>query len=365
MVCATSSTGRCDEAEAADGQLQSTAKAWPEADAMFHRDPRWLGGDDAYSIDLGGGRVAWFFGDSFVAPSVPGQRRGSTMVHNSVGIQRGYDPTHAQFKAYWRVADGKPTSFFPDDGIHYFWPGGSLLVDGKLLLFFMQAHTKEANNAMGFDTDGWAAALIDNPEADPDRWRIRWLDAPQNDFRVLVGSASIVRDGEHVVAFSVGGDTHDVYLVRWPRNDVSTGNLVRSEWWTGAERGWVAQSSLRALPTPLLTQGQTEFTVHFSRRLDCYLQFQFAGFPRTPVGFRTARALTGPWSLLTPCYRPEELGQIKSSLMLYAAKAHPEQASQDLALTYASNTFELEQLLDSPEIYYPHFFTVELGQPAK
>ena len=65
---------------------------WPEADAMFHRDPNWLGGDDAYSLDLGAGRVAWFFGDSFVAPSVPSERRGTTMVRNSVGIQTGYDP---------------------------------------------------------------------------------------------------------------------------------------------------------------------------------------------------------------------------------------------------------------------------------
>ena len=41
--------------ESPDQPLRVTAVAWPEADAMFHRDPRWLGGDDAYSIDLGNG----------------------------------------------------------------------------------------------------------------------------------------------------------------------------------------------------------------------------------------------------------------------------------------------------------------------
>ena len=76
-----------------------TAEAWPEADVLFHRDPRWLGADDAYSIDLGEGRVAWFFGDSFVAPTVAGQRKGTTMVRNSIGIQTGYDPTRAKFKS--------------------------------------------------------------------------------------------------------------------------------------------------------------------------------------------------------------------------------------------------------------------------
>ena len=104
-----------------------TAEVWREADALFHRDPQWLGGDDAYSLDLGDERVAWFFGDSFVAPTSPGERRATTMVHNSIGIQTGYDPTTADFKTYWRNTDGKPTSFFPDDGKHYFWPGGSIL----------------------------------------------------------------------------------------------------------------------------------------------------------------------------------------------------------------------------------------------
>lgn len=27
-----------------------SARAWPEADALFHRDARWLGGDAAYSV---------------------------------------------------------------------------------------------------------------------------------------------------------------------------------------------------------------------------------------------------------------------------------------------------------------------------
>ena len=31
--------------------------------------PRWLGGDGAYSIDLGGDRTLWLFGDSFIATS--------------------------------------------------------------------------------------------------------------------------------------------------------------------------------------------------------------------------------------------------------------------------------------------------------
>jgi hypothetical protein len=345
--------------------LIATASVWTEADAMFHRDPEWLGGDDAYSLDLGQGRVAWFFGDSFVAPTSPGKRRTAKMVHNSVGLQTGYDPTTAQFKTYWRHSDGKPTSFFPDDGKHYFWPGGSILIEGKLLVFFMQAWTKDPTNAMGFETDGWAATLIDNPTESPERWRMTRLDAPQNDFDVLVGSASLVRDGDHLVAFSVGNKGHEVFLVRWTWNDAAIGDLSRPEWWAGAERGWIPQSELSEIPGPIMTKGQTEFSVIYSNDLQTYLQFQFAGFPVSPIGLRTSPEITGPWSNVLPVMEPGEFATLSPGLMLYAAKTHPELTSDGLALTYASNTHKLEQLLDSSTLYYPRFVRVKLERSAQ
>jgi len=127
-----------ESAPTAEPEVRVTAEAWPEADAMFHRDPRWLGGDDAYSIDLGNGRIAWFFGDSFVAPTVEGDRKGCTMVRNSVGLQTGDDPVRADFKCYWREKDGKPVSFISNDDPDYYWPGGGVLNDGKILAFFMR-----------------------------------------------------------------------------------------------------------------------------------------------------------------------------------------------------------------------------------
>lgn len=340
-------------------------EAWPEADALFHRDGAWLGGDDAYSLDLGDGRVAWFFGDSFVAPTTPGERRGSSMVHNSVGIQQGYDPTTAEFKAYWCEKDGKPASFFPDDGHHYFWPGGSILIEGKLLVFFMQSWTKDPSNAMGFDTDGWAATLVENPNDPPDQWILRRLEAPQNTFDILVGSASLVRDGDYLVAFSVGDKEHDVYLVRWPWSEAAGGSLANPEWWNGPDAGWVPQHDLDHLPTPIMHKGQTEFTVVDSPAGKGYLLFQFEGFPVTPIGVRTAPALIGPWSPVKPFLSADELMPSSPGLMLYAAKAHPEQKCAGLALTYASNTHKLEQLLDSSSIYYPRFVRLKFQRPAK
>ena len=362
-VAVSASAALGEEAKSTQNDLNVTASAWPEADAMFHRDPRWLGGDDAYSVDLGRGRVAWFFGDSFVAPTTPGQRRGTTMVRNSVGLQTGYDPTTSKFKAYWREEDGKPKSFIADEGKEFLWPGGSLLVDGKLLMFMMRA--RDANRKLAFDVTGWGAVLIENLDVSPDQWKVRKLTAPQNPFGVLVGSASLVRDGDHLVAFSVSSEAHDVHLVRWRLSDAFEGDLTKPQWWAGSKVDWVDQEKLTELPSPVFKGGQTEFTVHFSRPLKCYIQIQFAGFPLSPIGFRTARVLTGPWSELDNFYEPKKIKSDDPEQMLYAAKAHPEQTTDGLAMTYCSNTFQLESLFENLELYFPRFLQLKLTPAAK
>jgi hypothetical protein len=40
------------------------ASAWREADQIFRRDPHWVGADVASSVDLGGHRTLWLFGDT-------------------------------------------------------------------------------------------------------------------------------------------------------------------------------------------------------------------------------------------------------------------------------------------------------------
>ena len=85
------------------------ATAWRDADQLFRSDPRWLGGDVAYSIDLSQGRVLWLFGDSFIANKPGKTRRQSAFVHNSIAIETGYDPAHASMKFYWPESNGKPS----------------------------------------------------------------------------------------------------------------------------------------------------------------------------------------------------------------------------------------------------------------
>ena len=103
---------------------------------------------------------------------------------------------------------------------------------------------------------------------------------------MLVGSASLVRDGDYLVAFSVGDKEHQVFLVRWPWNDAAAGDLSRPEWWTGADGGWVSQAELIELPAPIMEGGQTEFTVIHSPSLQILLAISVCRLSR--IADRTA-----------------------------------------------------------------------------
>lgn len=340
----------------ADALALPAAEQWPEADALFRRDPDWLGGDDAYSIDLGGGRVAWFFGDSFVEPSTPGERRGTTMVRNSIGIQRGYDPVTADFTAYWRRNGDRPSSLIAEDGDDFYWPGGGVVLDDALLLFLMRAQNADA--ALNFRTTGWGAILAENLDLPPDQWHITKLDVPQNQFDVLVGSGSVLAAGDFVYAYS--HSAQGIVLLRWDRDAAAQGDLSKPQWYDAQHGSWTPQNKVTALPTPLFAPGQTEFTVHRQQKHRRYLQVQFMGFPQTPVGYRTAPELTGPWSALQPLFMPEEMYALDEQIMLYAGKLHPEQHCEGTALTYASNAFSLKRIVDDNSLYYPRFARVRL-----
>lgn len=329
--------------------------AWPEADLLFHRDPQWLGSDDAYSIDLGGGRVAWFFGDSFVEPQTPGERRGTTMVRNSVGLQTGYDPTTAEFKAYWSHDGWRPTSYVPDDGEVFSWPGGGAVSDGKLLLFLMKARNAKA--FLNFENVGWGAVLLERLDRTPDQWKITKLDAPQNEWEALLGSGGVVCEGEFVYAFS--HRANGIQLVRWDRRSAFAGDLSNPRWYDSRSRQWTDQGDLAEPPPPIFSPGQTEFTVHRLKQSNQYVQVQFLGFHQTAMMYRTAPELTGPWSELQPLYAPEELFLGDPEVMLYAGKLHPEQVADGLALTYASNAFQLSRVVDDDSLYYPRFARVK------
>jgi hypothetical protein len=359
MSCAAAN----GSAEAGAGPLPIVAAPWPEADALFHQDPRWLGADDAYSVDLGNGRVLWLFADTFIATTAADARREATMIHNSVGIEEGYDPSRAAMKFYWRTDGGKAGSFFPEQDGDWYWPGDGIRVGPVLLVFLMKIH-RTGDGAFGFAAAGWDAALVTNPDDEPASWQMKQVVCPQNPFGVVVGSAGVLRSGDFIYAFgSREPAVHDIYVVRWTVSAVVRGDLQAPQWWDGTTKSWVGQGELPPKPQPVFTDGATEFTVHYEPRSNAFMEIQTLGFGAAQVAMRSAIALTGPWSPPQVFYRPPEADI--SGVFNYAAKAHPELkgAGADLVLTYVTNATDFSRLVEDTRLYYPKFLKANITGP--
>ncbi len=329
------------------------ASAWPEADHLFRRDRHWVGADGAYSIDLGQGRTLWLFGDTWIDPSGRHTRQGARMIRNSVAIQTGSDPSGADIAFYWHeTTQGEPAPFFADEGDAWFWPGHGIRLGDRLLLFLMRIRSSQAG--LGFESAGWNAVMVSNPDEAPSSWRVSRLETPRNALGVVVGSASIFRSGQHVYAFGSQESvkSHPMYVVRWRVESVLRGDLRAPEWWAGVDVGWVPDTSLAAR-WPAFEAGQSELTVHYDSVAHQFVGVQHVGFGPADLTLRAAPDVIGPWSEPRMIYRPAEY--YRPNIMIYAAKAHPQLTGADLIVSYATNTFHFAEQLTDSLIYYPRF----------
>jgi len=329
------------------------AAPWPEADALFRRDPAWRGGDGAGSIDLGGGRVLWLFGDSFVAPrDAPPGRQAAELVNNTVGIQPGYDPVAAEFQTFHRTVEGAPAPFFAGAEKSWLWPSGGAVVRDKLLIFLMQIEA--TGEGLGFRVIGNHAVLVDNPSEPPDRWSLQTARVPGFDPMVIYGSGGMTSESDYLFAVTAAVDPgHSLHLNRWDSESVLEGDLGNPEWWDGNH--WRQHGEITGLPKPLFTQGAAESSLHWDAAAKRFLQVQASSFPFGVVMIRSSPRRVGPWSEQQAVFHPSDHAEGPKGLHYYAAKAHPEQICDGLAITYCSNAFDLGRVVRDETVYYPRF----------
>ncbi|MFZ5564379.1 MAG: DUF4185 domain-containing protein, partial [Thermodesulfobacteriota bacterium] len=315
LFCPLSAEICADTMDQAAPSFRIEAQRWPEAEAIFHSDARWLGGDGASSVDLGNGRVLWMFGDSFVDTGRTGKREKSAFVRNTIAVQTGYDPASASMIFVWKTKTGQPAAFFDKSGATWYWPASGIALGKRLLVFLMEV--RPADNALGFDASGWKAAWIENPQDAPERWRLTWLISPQHQ-GLVVGSGDPVLEGGFLQVFAADGNNRDVYLVRWPEAAARSGTLTAPQWWAGEQSGWVDAREKAARPKPVFKNGQMEFTVEYHSGLGRYLRVQTGDFLNPCLAFSTAPLPAGPWSAAACFFSPPEQGN--PELLIYAGK---------------------------------------------
>ena len=321
-------------------------ESWPEADRLFHSDPRWLGADAAFSIPLGGERVLWLFGDTFVATSDRGLRSESRMPRNTIAVQHGLDPSRATIEFHWGQG---ATSWMADEGERWFWPGHGVRLPGGPLVIFWSRVAATPGEGLGFRADGWKATLIENPDDAPAAWRARDLARPAFPAGILPAQG-LVLEGEFVLGLAIRepGD-HAGFALRIPAAELARGELAGLELWDGA---WT-RASAASRPIPVLADAAPECSVHFDRAARRYVHVRSLGFGATTLAIATAERLTGPWSEPAVLFRPPECDRERP--FVYAGKAHPELRGADLVATYATNSFDFAEAVRDTSLYYPRF----------
>lgn len=339
--------------------LTATGTSWPAADRLFHLEPRWLGSDAAYSIDLGGERALWLFGDTFVATSAANVRTASRMVRNTIAVQRGRDPTTATMVFAWNHdASNAPSSFFPERGtgadLRWHWPGGGARLPDGSVIVFVAVERATPGQGLGFAGDGWRAVRIADPTVAPAAWQLTWMEMPAQPFEAVVGSAVAI-DGDHVLALAAGGGAHPMYLARFAVSALAAGDLASIEWWNGVT--WVAGATLTAAPPAVIASGATEGSLHRDPASGRWAWTLSRGFGGSKIALASTPAPTGPWSAPVDVFTPPE--SLGDRPFVYAAKAHPElDAGGQLAVTYATNSFTFADLFTPAgqrDLYWPRF----------
>lgn len=337
--------------------ISLTARPWPAADALFHQDPRWLGADDAHSVDLENGRVLWLFGDTFIDGSGSGLRSRAGLIRNSIGIQTGSNPAVATMAFYWRQsAAQEPGSFFPESGNEWLWPGDGVRIGSRLLIFLMRIEPSTTD--LGFAAAGWQAAVVENPDASPGQWQITDCKQTRSALLITLGSGGVLCHQGYLYVYGTDQGGANAYLARWPENRAATGDLRYPQWWCGERLEWQAETNRVNVPAVLFADAQTESGIHFEPRIQRFFQVQTIGFGAVDLGFRTAARPEGPWTEARGFYRPETAST--PDILIYAAKSHPFLSGADLLITYATNYLEASRLMSDNTLYYPRFVKVDI-----
>jgi len=333
--------------------IAQTAAAWPEADKLFHSDPRWLGSDAAYSIDLGHGRVLWMFNDTFVARKPGEDRRNAAFVRNTVAIQSGYDPSQATIEFYWHTKAGSPAEILPSEGPVWMWPSSGIRIGNHLLLFCDRVTNDSSQNSLGFKLLGWNAYWVTNPYDEPAAWKLT-IAAESNDAVIL--ASQVLREDGFVYLFGESEPEHSLYMARLSIASFAKRRLDRLEWWSGS--GWQTAKATRA---PILHDVGTEASVQRDPEGAGFIEVNSEGFGATNLVMRRAQNLAGPWSAPQTIYRPPESDL--SDAFVYAGKSHAELKGADLILSYATNG-PGEKVARDTSLYFPRFVKIDLHSPG-
>jgi len=255
-----------------------------------------------------------------------------------------------------RGTDGAPASYFPESGEDWYWPAGGLrLPNGTLAVFLHRFRTTAAAPPLGFESTGYALALIENPAEKPAEWRGHIVPGPPLPFDALPGAA-LIRDGEDIVILATRTKGAPAgMLMRVDATALAAGDLSGALWWKGGDWTSIAMLGPQG-PAIVIEDAGVESSIHESA---CgFVHVTSSGFGAATLVARTAPILTGPWSAPLALLRPPESDAPEP--FVYAGRGHAglDAPTGTLRLTYVPSSLDPNALLSgagATRLYWPRF----------
>jgi hypothetical protein len=337
----------------------------PDWDNVFQRTNGWIGADGDYSVQLSDDKILWLFSDTWTGEVIDGKRVKPRMINNSLGIQRGTNPTNASVEYFYRQdKEGNATAFFkPKDERGYFWPFAAVKTSRGLFVFLQRVETYKTGTPFGFRLFETWLAEIKNPDDDPMRWKIKQRKIPFAKFspnETLLLGAAVLHEKEFVYIYGSQSRTENgkkkshMIVARVPEEKFAD----FGKWQFFTDDGW--KNSTRNL-TPLCPDMPAECSVSWLPALNQYA-FVHSVALNGNISIRLAPTVTGPWSEPKQIYQTPE--SAREGTFCYAGKAHPELSAttNELVITYAANAWGLAQVVNDARLYWPRFVKVNLTE---
>ncbi len=376
------------------GTSQSTTSPPPRmaqcaSSAYFPCQQGWLGADGAYSVDLGGGKSLWIFGDTFVGSSSATSRTQATgFIHNTIAISicSGQTCTFQYFGGGLNGSASGPMFSVPGSNSDWFWPMDGFTYNGTLYLALMQMHATGSGGAFGFAYSGAQLATITNYTAPPSQWSVVYQTL--NTGGVAVSGVSIVvtegpngnpdpsnpQGANYAYFFTIVGSsspaTQYLALLRLPLSQLSNasrpGNTSweylksDSTWGTWPDTDIVLPSDNAAVLSP----GATEMTVRYHSSTNQWIAVYPVGLDNK-AHYSLSSSMTGSWGPVEDLYSYPEIQPANANytpnVFCYAAKEHVElETAGQIFFTYACNSVQPSDVTNNMNLYHPVVVTQAL-----
>jgi hypothetical protein len=284
------------------------------------------------------------------------------VIRNSIAIQAIGTDGPGKIEFHWSETGGEPQdAFLPETGPGWLWPLSGERVGETLCLFFGQF--VESDTDLGFESWGCLLVRVSNPDDPPASWKAQQFKVPffehSRDGDLIFGVGCLSHGG-FVYVYGIredwtqGVEGRSVLVARTPLEAFEEADF--SEWRFFAGNGWTDEVSHCA---PLFDGAATEMSISYLPGQGRFLAvYSYCGLSDEILA-RLAWQPEGPWGKPMVLYRCPEVSWNKD-YFCYAGKAHPElaRAGNEVVITYAVNSWDLEDHHRDLRLYWPRFVRV-------